>query len=163
MSVAFGRFSEALDGGRSFEKLVTNAVMGLEALYFKPTGEQAELTYRLSLRVASLLSKLGSDPGQTREIVDLAYDVRSDYVHGGKASPRDKKRIERLYGSLGSFQLALLDQLRRSIIVHLFIQIEKEALIDLLDDSLIIPGKAKELESLVSGLKALLAPLEVSR
>lgn len=163
VSVAYGRFSEALDGGGSFEKLVTNAVMGLEALYFKPSGEQAELTYRLSLRVANLVSKIGREPGRTREIVDLAYDVRSDYVHGGKASIKDKKRIERLYGSLGDFQLALLDLLRVSIITHLFIETEKEALIDLLDDSLIVPDKAMELQKLVSGVKALLSPLRISQ
>lgn len=162
VSVAFGRFNEALDAGGSFEKAVTNSVMGLEALYFKPTGEQAELTYRLSLRVAITLSQLGADPAKTREVVDLAYDVRSEYVHGGKASPKDKKRIVRLYGTLAQFQAELLDLLRRSIVAQLFITMEKEALIDLMDDSLIMGDKAKELNGLLSSVRSLLTPLQSS-
>ena len=112
VSVAHDRFKDAHSNGGEFEKCVMNAVMGLEALFFKPTGEQAELTYRLSMRVARYLSCLSYDAVKTREIVEFAYSVRSGYVHGGRAASADKRKIQRQYTTLPAFQTALLDLVR---------------------------------------------------
>lgn len=155
-SVASERYKDSLDFGRSFERCITSAVMGLEALYFKPSGEQAELVYRLSLRVSRFLTLLGKDPAKTRETIEIAYDVRSGYVHGGKASQKDRRKIERLYGSLDQFQVAMLDLLRISIVAAILRTVEKEEFIDALDDALMDPGKVPRLEALAAEAKKLL-------
>lgn len=162
IAVAFERFNDALDAGGSFERSVTSAVMGLEALYLKPAGEQAELTYRLCNRAARSMAYLGRNPVQTREVIDLAYDVRSGYVHGGRTTLKDRKRIERLYKSLTNFQIELLELLRFSLVASLLRALEKEEFIELVDECLIDPSKGAQLEGLFAEAKNLLTrPVKV--
>jgi len=156
VSVAYERFKESIENGQVFEKCVTNAVMALEALYFKPSGEQAELTYRLSMRASRYLAHLGKDPARTRETIELAYDVRSEYVHGGRTSQKERKKIERLYTSLKTFQTELLDLVRISILAGVLHRVDKEEFVDLIDDSLIDPGKGARLEAITGEARNLL-------
>lgn len=156
VSVAYERFKEAVEGGSSFERSVTSAVMALEALFFKPSGEQAELTYRLSIRVSRFLGFLGKNPTKTREVIELAYDVRSSYVHGGKTSHRDRRKIERLYGSLVTFQTELIDLVRISIVTNLVRHLDKDEFVDMIDDSLIDSAKGSQIEAFVGETRALI-------
>jgi hypothetical protein len=153
--VAFERFGEALDGTGGFERSVTAAVMGLEALYLKAGGEQAELTYRLRIRVARCLAYVSRRPERVSEVVDFAYDVRSGYVHGGKISLKDRKQIERLYSSLQSFQVEIIDLLRVSLVAAFLRTLEKEEFVELIDEALIDPAKGSRLESMFAETKSL--------
>ena len=157
VSVAHDRFKDAHSNGGEFERCVMNAVMGLEALFFKPTGEQAELTYRLSMRVARYLSCLSYDAVKTREIVEFAYSVRSGYVHGGRAASADKRKIQRQYTTLPAFQTALLDLVKVSIAAGLIRQTEKEEFIDLIDDSMVEARKLTELQNSLGPVRQVLS------
>jgi hypothetical protein len=156
-SVAHERFKDAMTNGNLFEHCVMNAVMGLEALFFKPTGEQAELAYRLGLRVARFTSLLGKDPLDTRELIKDAYKVRSGYVHGGRASSDDKRGIRRGYGQLIGFQAELLDLLRVSIVACLIRPIDKDEFVDHIDDSMVARDRCDQLSAALSSARSVLS------
>jgi hypothetical protein len=70
-------------------------MIGLETLYM-PDGN-AELSFRLSVRVAFLLSVL-KDRKETFDFLRKMYSVRSNIVHGSEydLKPGDVKKLEGL-------------------------------------------------------------------
>lgn len=152
-TVAYNRYSDALLQNGIFERRVANAIMGLEALYFKPEGEMQELAYRLRIRVSKLLSLLGYNPYEVKERVNEAYGIRSIFLHGGHLDYKKKMKLESKYKDVKTLLLSVLDYLRISIIVNMLILKEKEEFIDLIDDSLVDRKKEDLLNSVISGAK----------
>ncbi|NJD77929.1 MAG: hypothetical protein FIB08_12685 [Candidatus Methanoperedens sp.] len=150
-TIAYNRYSDALLQNGIFERRIANAIMGLEALYFKPLGEMQELAYRLRIRVSKLLSILGYNPYEVKERINEAYGVRSTFLHGGQLDSTKKNKLESKYK--GTLLLSVLDYLRISIIVNILILKEKEEFIDLIDDSLLDGKKEELLNSIISGAK----------
>lgn len=65
----------------------------------------------------------------------LAYKVRNDYVHGSQSSENRKGNIEKQHGSINIFTNVILEHLRKLIVLMLFIDIEKDDFIRLVNDS----------------------------
>jgi hypothetical protein len=152
-TIAYNRYSDGLLQSGIFERRIANAIMGLEALYFKPEGEMQELAYRLRIRVSKLLSLLGYDPYEVKERVNEAYGIRSIFLHGGHLDYKKKRKLESKYKDVKTLLLSVLDYLRISIIVNILILKEKEEFIDLIDDSLVDRKKEELLNSVISGAK----------
>lgn len=144
LTIAYDRYSEALIETVSPERTITNAVMGLEALF---STDSIELSFKLSTRISKILSFLGYDPLETKRALTLAYSVRSKFSHGGHLEPKLKRSIEGKYGTVDNFKLTLIDYLRVSFIVMTNSNLNKKELIDLIDDSLVENIKAKELKT----------------
>ena len=94
---------------RPEDKLI-DYMIAFEGLFIK---EKAELSYRLSLRVAAFL---GENPGEKGKIFSLmrkAYKLRSDIVHGLGYSKNIEINKEEL--SFGEFVSRIEELLRKSI------------------------------------------------
>jgi hypothetical protein len=110
ISIAYDRYSDALLQSGIIERRITNAIMGLEALYFKPSGEQQELIYRLSMRVAKVLGNFSFDPIQVRGVLKDAYTIRSIFSHGGHLGYNQKKKFNEKYkGDIKNLLNSILD------------------------------------------------------
>lgn len=154
-TIAYRRYCDALLQDGVFERRIANAVMGLESLFLKG-GETQELIYRLSVRVAKLLSLLGYNSYKVKETVRDAYKVRSLFVHGVHLSYGDKRKLNNKYGDSRSCLLLLLDYLRVSIITMIFMKKEKEEFLDIIDDSLFDGNREKQLVNIINSAKMLL-------
>jgi hypothetical protein len=88
------RLSSSVEREHLEDRLIDNMI-GLEALYL-PDGN-AELSFRLSLRVAFLLSS-GADKKDIFYFLKNMYDTRSKIVHGNKYSLKteDMNQLEEL-------------------------------------------------------------------
>ena len=152
---AYNRYKDALLLGGVIEMRIASTMMGLEALFLKPTENQ-ELVYRLRLRISKLLSLLGYDPYEVKKIVNDAYDVRSIFAHGGHLSYKKKKKLESKYTNTNNLLLTVLDYLRISILSMILIPKEKEEFIDLIDDSFVDKKKEEQLKSILSAYNEIL-------
>jgi len=152
ITVAYKRYCDSLLQNGVLERRIANAVMGLESLFLKG-GEMQELIYRLRMRIAKIFVLLGRDSYKVKDIVGDAYKVRSLFVHGAHLSYKQKRRLNREYGDIRSFLLSLLDYLRISIIVMIFMKKEKEELLDLIDDSLVDRDKDTQLSNLLNSAR----------
>jgi len=144
LAISYERYSNALDE-TIFENRIFSAVMGLEALYLT---EKQEMSYRLRMRVAKLLSLLGYNQDEVREKIKDAYDVRSTYVHGETLKQKDKQTLERRHGNLQNFSKTIIDYLRASI-VALLKKPSKNRLIEKIDDSFLYSNKEEEVKKLL--------------
>jgi hypothetical protein len=137
IDIAYQRYADSLlTWGASVERRIADAVMGLESLLLR-REENQELAYRLRMRIARILSVLGSDPYAAKKVANDAYTVRSAFVHGAKVNDDDRKAIIKRHGSFEFLLDALLDQLRVTIVVMTVMQTAKEELIKDIDDSFI--------------------------
>jgi hypothetical protein len=127
---------------------VVNALTAFEALLANDSN--AELSYRLSLRVAHLL---GNDAEERKRIFkDMKefYDLRSSLVHGCgfKLKPKHEARLQQE-------QVCLLrDLLRRTILSVMAMQLDdpKVRLEELLDNLIFDEGKRSEVQKTASKL-----------
>lgn len=95
LSTAFDWYKDSVLAGGPIESTVAWAVACLEAL-FLGDNPQTELSYRLTQRVVALLRCLGWAPLEVRQVLKMAYDVRSKYVHGAvsrKKLPHEELRV----------------------------------------------------------------------
>lgn len=152
ITIAYKRYCDALLQNGVLERRIANAVMGLESLFLKG-GETQELIYRLNIRIAKIFSLLGYDSYKVKEVVGDAYKVRSLFVHGGHLSYKEKRKLNGKYGDIGSFLLSLLDYLRISIIIMIFMKKEKEEFLDFIDDALVDKGKDSQLNNLLNTVR----------
>jgi len=157
LSIAYNRYSDALLQSGIIERRITNAIMGLEALYFKPSGEQQELIYRLSIRVAKVLGNFSFDPLKIRSTLKDAYVVRSIFSHGGHLDYTKKKKFNEKYdGDINNLLIKILDILRISIIISMTIRSEKDEFIDVIDHALIDPSSNQQLIGILNPAKNIL-------
>ena len=146
LSIAYDRYSDSLEGG-IMEKRVSNAVMGLEALYLQG-GEQQEMSYRLRMRVGKLLSLVGYNPSEIQERMKDAYEVRSKYVHGGLLKSKGSRKLEGKYGDINEFTKTIINYLRASI-VALLNRPSKNTIIRRLDESLLDNTREDEIRNIL--------------
>nr|WP_319375035.1 HEPN domain-containing protein [uncultured Methanoregula sp.] len=157
ISIAYHRYSDSLLNSDIIERRITNAIMGLEALYFKPSGEQQELQYRLGIRVAKILGKLSYDPLKVRCTIKDAYSIRSIFSHGGHLGYKERRKFETKYnGDVKNLLSLVLDFLRISIIVSITIHSEKDEFIDNIDRALIDDDANEKLNTQLSISKNIL-------
>jgi len=153
ISIAYKRYCDALLQNGVIERGIANCVMGLESLFLKG-NEMQELSYRLKMRVAKILSFLQYEPTKVKSVVKDAYDIRSRFVHGDYLSNKEKNKFNREYGDMHPLLLSLMNYLRISIITMIFTETfskkKKEKLLDLIDDALIDKDKDKQLNNLLT-------------
>ncbi|MDO8874280.1 MAG: HEPN domain-containing protein [Methanoregula sp.] len=157
ISIAYNRYTDSLLQNGLNERRIANAIMGLEALYFKPTGELQELQYRLGIRVAKMLGKLNFDPIKIRCAIKDAYTIRSIFSHGGHLSYKEKRKYEAKYdGNIKNLLKLILDYLRVSIIVSMTIRSEKDEFIDIIDNAMIDDAANQRLLGVLNQAKNIL-------
>lgn len=138
ISIANSHYSESLLEHGIFEKQIAHAIMGLEALFFKPVNEQQELQYRLAIRISKVLGIFSFNPIQVKAAIKDAYSIRSRYAHGGHLNDKEKNKIAVKYqGDIKNLLTQILDYLRISIIIWMTIKQKKDAFIESIDDALI--------------------------
>lgn len=151
LSIAYQRYGDALDVG-VLEKRMASTIMGLEALYLLP-GELQELSYRLGLRVAKVLSFTGYDSSEVHANLSGAYPVRNVYVHGGLLSQTRKRKLEQRHGNLNQLLRQILDYLRASIVIFITSRPDKKSLIELIDNTFVNAVKDKDLRKIIISRK----------
>jgi len=149
-NIAYRHYCDALLQDGLVERRIANAIMGLEALFLKPHGEVQELSFRLKKRVSKVLGCLNFDALETERVIQDAYACRNRFAHGGRLSHGERRKLEAEYQSLTTLLTTTLEYLRSSIVASLSVPREKEALIDLVDDSLIDGKSSNELNSAMS-------------
>ncbi len=152
ISLAYDRYSDALMHNGLIERRIANVIMGLEALL---GNVESELSYRLSLRVAKVMSILGYDPHEVRRIVKDAYNIRSLFAHGRHLSHKEKRSLEGKYKDVKTVLLITMNYLRQIIILMALSRRDNDEFIDLVDDSFIDSKRAEELNNIISMHKAM--------
>lgn len=79
IAIAIKRYKNALFKSDTYEEKLANLVSSLEAIY---SSDSVELRFRLSQRIAILLSHYGFATHDTFDDVKVSYDIRSKYSHG---------------------------------------------------------------------------------
>ncbi len=87
---AFKYYQDSLFRSLGIESRIALSISGLEALYLTNDSIQGEITLRLSLRIAKLLSYLDINPLDIKKNLSRAYAIRSSHVHGSN----NKKKSE---------------------------------------------------------------------
>jgi uncharacterized protein YozE (UPF0346 family) len=82
--IALDKFSHSFRRQNENDRLL-DSVIALEALYLK-TGEQQEMSYRLSQRGAILLGESKENAENIKQALKDAYSTRSTLVHGGQTN-----------------------------------------------------------------------------
>lgn len=130
LSIAITRYSNALLDPLDTERRLMTVMMALESLY-SMSSDKGEIGYRMSLRIARLLSFLGFNPTQVRGDVAKSYHVRSKVAHG---SAVDEKKV----GKVADLLNTLLEYLRLSLITFIIVGTkQKNRFVALIDNSLI--------------------------
>jgi hypothetical protein len=141
------RYKDALFKGENSEARITSAIMCLEALYLR---ENNELSRRLRQRGATVLGLLGLDALFVSEKLGDAYEVRSSYVHGSAPRKEVRNKYNRDFQALAR---ETLDYARCSLIICLVarksLNVTKEQLIKLIDDSLLDDKSREELKKII--------------
>ena len=160
INIAYKRYCEALMEGGLIERRTASAVMGFESLFLEEKKNE-EITYRLKMRISKLLTKFEFNPSKIKKVITDAYRIRSRYVHGGVLTHEYRKKFENEYGSVNKLFQLIIEYLRISILIMIFIKKEKAEFLDLIDDSLIDKVKDSEIENLLNNVKNLI-PLKTS-
>ena len=122
---------------------LTEAVCCLEASLVKK--DEGEISYRLSLRTASLLEFAGFDSLSVFKDMRSAYSLRSDYVHGNTSKPGKIAGVEQLCFSVANYaRLAVLKLLQFNVE-------ERSGILNDLEESLLSRDLRRQLESKLCG------------
>ena len=111
---ALHRFNVAYLDYRLDDKLIDN-VIALEALLLP---EKQELGLRLAMRSACLFAEAGRREA-VFEFVRVAYDYRSDLVHGGEPDLSKKIKCDQKEYSAHEFVMTLQNLVRKAICLRL--------------------------------------------
>jgi len=152
VTIAYKRYSDSLLHNGLIERRIANAVMGLEGLLLK-AGELQELPYRLSNRAAKVFAVLERDPLEIKKVIVDAYKVRNLFVHGSQLSYDQRKKYENKYKDVKNLFLHVLDYLRMCIVVYLTLNLEKNAFIDIIDDSFVDKKREEQLRGVLNSAK----------
>jgi len=137
LTTAYKSYSDSLLKNETTEHRIAYAIMGLEALFFR-SQEREELSYRLKMRIAKLLSLFSENPKAIRRDIKNAYNIRSTFLHGSRLDKDEEQELLKYYnGNLENLLRSVLDCLRKSLILFIVIEMSKEQLISLLEDSFI--------------------------
>jgi hypothetical protein len=142
------RYRDALLQPTIVESRITSAITCLESLFLK-AKERSELSHRLGQRVAMLLRVAGFKPAQAYGRIHDAYEIRSDFIHGGMTDTT--KAVE--YAELCE---TIVEYARLSLLtfVELSPKVDKDTLIKILDQSLLDDQKVTGLSDILQGVLA---------
>jgi hypothetical protein len=154
VGVALTMYNDAVLRATSTASKITAAITSLEALYLE---NNAELSYRLRLRVASLLRAVNvSNPpeaypaAQVFEDVREAYKIRSSYLHGSS--------VTKITKDCGSLCEKIIEYARVSILAFLQMKgshgLEKEDILKMLDHALVDDKSAPKVGEYLRDLQA---------
>ena len=152
--IAYKRYEDALMTNGTIERRIANAIMGLESIFM--IEKEQELSYRLRLRVAKLMSFFGFDPFEVKKIIRDAYGIRSTFVHGGLLTHKKAEELKEKHGTVKNLFLKVLDYLRISIVFSIFMTIGKDNLLGTIDNSFLDEDHLKQLEGFVSETRRIL-------
>jgi hypothetical protein len=88
-----------------------------------------------------------------RTHLNKAYGIRSKFAHGGYLADKDKAKFNADFGNIDNYALLIINYLRVIIIITIASGINKDVLINLIDDSLIDDSRAQELKNKLEGIK----------
>jgi hypothetical protein len=144
--VAFKCYKKALLYDLSFEEIIVNGTMGLEAIYL---NDNKELGFKLSIFISKIMSYIDKDPLYIKEIINLCYEIRSYYVHGQDKKKKIDNKMKRKNITYKELINQLLDYLRISIIISFLLKLSKSDFIIKIENSLIDDNKNNELRDLI--------------
>ncbi len=145
-NIALERYKNStLDMVEDGRNLMT-AVIGLEAL-FSAKHELGEIKYRISNRIAKLLSNFGLDGRQIRKIIEDAYGYRNTIGHGNNIAQQEHQKVRETLDKV-------CDILRISIIIFGIglMELKKNQIVFGIDDSM-LGIENKEYEQIISTVK----------
>lgn len=144
LRMAYDRYKNSLVRPISLENRITSSISCLEALYLK-NSERMELSHRLSQRTAALLRLFGFNPLEVYQDIMEAYDIRSTFIHGSLIKKELRKSIKKLCTTVLEYcRVSLL------IFIQIMSKVEKEKLINKLDNSLLDEKSLFRLKKLLS-------------
>lgn len=139
--IAYIKYKDALALTAMIENQIATTIAGIEALILE---NDAELQYRISLRVAKLMGLIGDDSSSVRNIMKIAYAIRSTFAHGSFFSENEKKKLEKKGVPIKQIALKTMDYLRSLILIIILTKYSKRQLIDGIEKS-ILDTKVEEL------------------
>jgi hypothetical protein len=149
IAFAYDHLEQALMVPSKIERRLANTVIGLEAIY---SDSSTEISRSIRYRMAKLFGLLDVNPETVLYDIKTAYDARSQFLHGNDISKDTLKRIDKKYGSIDNFSKMLLDYLRMSIVIVLYLKQSKHEFLKSIDialvDSIYDKALIKKLENL---------------
>ena len=145
LEIALARYMRGLEFVHHVNTSVSYAVMALEALIIKTEGDQK---LRFSLRVSKILELIGLDPKKVYQNMQIAYDVRSKYVHGDKMTKKTARIIKNRFRHEEEFGFLMMDYARLILLVCMILNKSKNDLIQLLEESQFKQGEKQLKEQL---------------
>ncbi len=139
VSTALDRLGRAIEQPIQWPQGLLFAVMGLEALFLEG---QPEARRTLASRAAFLLGLVGDNSSTVQKDLRLAYDLRSQYVHGGEFDSQGAQQIVAMHRASRGY-------LRRAILLYLIHGVPKKQVLPELDDGMVNLHKATELRALL--------------
>lgn len=140
LSIAFDRYNSALKKTKrgifkngSQERKITEAVMGLEILFLK--DEEGKVAKKFRRRIGKFMNTIGYKNLPHEDLAEIAYEIRSEYLHWGKVKEETENKLKSLY-TLDKFLEIILDYLRVSIVVLTIIDNDRDEILDLIINSL---------------------------
>jgi len=134
LTVSYDRYEDACNEGKIFERKVMNAIMGLEALYL---DDNMELSYKLSIRCAKVMSFCNLDPLEIKRVIKVGYKIRSVFAHGDHLKKKDINKYNDQFGDYQNIGNQLCNYLRVSICVNIILKLKKSPFLEELDNSLL--------------------------
>ena len=158
--MAYSRYYDSLLKGSS-DSRIASIMACLETLL----GESPEISYKLQIRIARLLSTLGFDPNIVIQDILLAYKIRSSFVHGSEEH-RTKELNKRFYkGRMGkeAILLKIQEYTRIVFLVVLLYGKEKKELIHFLTMAQVDTSSLKKFEQKINLMKNYLNIAQISK
>lgn len=147
LTIALHRFNSAIEE-TDFEHKLLDQLIALESLYLESPDE---LKYRLSNRVAIMVSENDTEIQSKKDLVMTAYDVRSKIIHG-KIIKHIKIKEKEI--SFENLVLEVENLLRKSILRFLAMRIkyEHKEILDKLDNALLISENRQKLNTEIKSI-----------
>ncbi|NBA78588.1 hypothetical protein GOQ04_23735 [Emticicia sp. ODNR4P] len=142
--LAFHRYNDSLLKTEVNAYKILSSVTSLEALL---SDGSTEITFKIRLRVAKLLSLFGFNSLEVSEKVKTAYNLRSKLVHGSKPEDKDNNLLE--FARQHTHEIINYNRLCLLISLQLKKSADKQALIKLIDNSLIDKSSDTKLSKLI--------------
>ncbi len=136
--LAFHRYNDSLLKTEVSVYRILSVISSLEALL---SEAGSEITFKLSLRVAKLLSFYGFEPLKISEQIKIAYNLRSKLLHGAELGNKKEELLK--FAREYTHEILNYNRLCLLISLQLKLHLDKKQFIQLIDNSL-IDGEAND-------------------
>ncbi len=156
--IGYDRYRILLEssGEEASERKITTLVNALEAIVLKENGE---LKFKFCQRISLLLTFLGFDGLETREMLKISYDIRSNYIHGSAIDGKQKKKIsDRLHMTIHELMKRIAEITRIVLTLFLILNVGKEEFVTRIDDSVHCENIRKDLIDKIKPMKEDIRP-----